>query len=79
MTALGIDIVSINRVETFVARWHTRALERFLTKHEISLYAGNVQRIASAWAAKEAFSKARGGWGWARREGGRTPPPPAGG
>ncbi|MDE7173612.1 MAG: holo-ACP synthase [Helicobacter sp.] len=60
MTALGIDIVSINRVETFVARWHTRALERFLTKHEISLYAGNVQRIASAWAAKEAFSKALG-------------------
>lgn len=60
MTALGIDIVSISRVEAFVARWHSRALERFLTKHEISLYADNVRRIASAWAAKEAFSKALG-------------------
>lgn len=62
---LGIDIVSIARIERILARSGEAFLRRFLSKREISLCVGenskfNAQRIAGFYAAKEAVAKALG-------------------
>lgn len=62
---LGIDIVSIARIERILARSGEIFLRRFLSKREISLCVGengkfNTQRIAGFYAAKEAVAKALG-------------------
>ena len=59
MTKIGIDIVSIPRIERFIQRHGNRGLERFLSQEEISL-AKKVSTVAGFWAAKEALSKALG-------------------
>ena len=59
MIEIGIDIVSIKRVENLINKYEQKALKRFLTKKEINLIK-NPQNAASFWAAKEAFSKALG-------------------
>lgn len=54
---IGIDMVSINRIEKMIERFGNKALARFLSKKEIAL----VKRPSTAagfWAAKEAASKA---------------------
>ncbi len=56
---IGIDLVKIRRIETFMERFGDRALSRFLTPEEMLL----VRRASTAagfWAAKEACSKALG-------------------
>ena len=56
---IGIDLVSINRIEKMIERFGNKALKRFLSKEEISL----VKRGSTAagfWAVKEAASKAIG-------------------
>jgi len=56
---VGIDIVSINRIEKMIERFGNKALKRFLSKKEIAL----IKKPATAagfWAAKEAASKAIG-------------------
>ncbi len=60
MFRIGIDITSIDRFEHLIARFGTRGLKRFLTAHELSLYVHDSTKIASAWACKEALSKALG-------------------
>lgn len=57
MFELGIDLVSIARIETFLQRFNQKGLARFLNPEEIKL-AKNPQTIAGFWAAKEACSKA---------------------
>ena len=60
---IGVDIISIERMRRFVARFGERGLERFLSQDEIGLcYGGglNISRVAGFWAAKEACSKALG-------------------
>ena len=59
MIEIGIDIVSIKRIESFINKYEQKALKRFLTKKEINLIK-TPQNAASFWAAKEAFSKALG-------------------
>ena len=56
---IGIDIVSISRIEEMIDRFGQKALNRFLTENEIKI-AKKPETIAGFWAAKEAFSKAIG-------------------
>lgn len=60
MASIGIDIISIARIEAFIHRKGDRGLRRFLSPDEMTLYAHKPQKVASVWAAKEAFSKALG-------------------
>ncbi|BAM11795.1 4'-phosphopantetheinyl transferase [Helicobacter cinaedi PAGU611] len=63
---LGIDIVSIERMQRLVERFGIKGLRRFLSADEIKLCykdsskAFNISRIAGFWAAKEACAKALG-------------------
>ncbi len=56
---IGIDIVSINRIEKMIERFGDKALSRFLNKKEI-LLVKKASTAAGFWAAKEAASKALG-------------------
>ena len=61
---LGIDIVSIERMQRLVEHFGIKGLRRFLSADEIKLCykdsskAFNISRIAGFWAAKEACAKA---------------------
>lgn len=56
---IGIDIVSIKRIEKMHERFQNKAYEKFLSKKEISIVK-KVETAAGFWAAKEAASKALG-------------------
>ena len=56
---IGIDIVSINRIEKMYEKFGEKFYDRFLTKDE-KLLVKSVQTAAGFWAAKEAASKAIG-------------------
>ncbi len=56
---IGIDIVSIQRIEKLMEKFPQKALERFLNEEEIQLVK-SAQTAAGFWAAKEATSKALG-------------------
>lgn len=56
---IGIDIVSINRIEKMIERFGDKALRRFLNEKEIALVK-KASTAAGFWAAKEAASKALG-------------------
>ena len=56
---IGIDLVSLERFESFVKRFGDKALKKYLTDDEIAL-AKSVKSYAGFWAAKEAISKALG-------------------
>lgn len=56
---IGIDIVSIQRIEKLMEKFPQKALERFLNEEEIQLVK-SAQTAAGFWAAKEAVSKALG-------------------
>ncbi|MGP1449672.1 MAG: holo-ACP synthase [Wolinella sp.] len=56
---IGIDVVSITRIERFIARHDKRGLARFLNDSEIAL-AKRPASAAGLWAAKEACAKALG-------------------
>jgi len=56
---IGIDLVSIQRIEAFMARFGQRGLEKFLSPEEISLIS-SPKTAAGFWAVKEAVSKALG-------------------
>lgn len=63
---IGIDIISIGRMQKLVTRFGIKGLRRFLSQDEIELCykdsskAFNISRIAGFWAAKEACAKALG-------------------
>jgi len=56
---IGIDIVSISRIEMMIKKFNNKALKKFLNENEIKLIT-SPQTAAGFWAAKEAFSKAIG-------------------
>ena len=56
---IGIDIVSIARIEKMLQTHETKFLAKFLNDGEYHL-AKNAQSTAGLWAAKEAASKALG-------------------
>ena len=57
---IGIDIVSINRIEKLINKFKDKALLRFLSKKEIKISKLKIETIAGFWASKEAISKALG-------------------
>ena len=56
---VGIDIVSIARIEKMIEKFGDKALKRFLNEKEITLVK-TASTAAGFWAAKEAASKAIG-------------------
>ena len=56
---IGIDIVSISRIERSLDRFGDKFKNRFMTENEI-LNTKKIASIAGIWSAKEAFSKALG-------------------
>lgn len=56
---IGIDIAIIARIEKMIERFGDKALQKYLTKKEITL-AKSVSTATGFWAAKEAASKAIG-------------------
>lgn len=56
---IGIDIVSIDRIEKMYKKFGDKAYKRFLNDEELPLIK-QVQTAAGFWAAKEAASKAIG-------------------
>jgi len=56
---IGIDIVSISRIEKSIEKFGDKAKNRFMTKNE-QKWALKPSSIAGIWASKEAFSKAIG-------------------
>jgi holo-[acyl-carrier protein] synthase len=68
VTAIGIDIVEIERVESAIKRWGERFLSRIYTETELRSYQDRLSSLASKFAAKEAVMKVLGtggiGIGW---------------
>ena len=56
---MGIDIVSIPRIEKLITKHGERGLEKFLSPCEIKSVK-SASSVAGLWAAKEAVSKALG-------------------
>jgi len=54
---IGVDVVSISRIERMMERFGSRALDRFLHPSEQALIK-QPRTAAGFWAAKEAISKA---------------------
>jgi holo-[acyl-carrier protein] synthase len=67
LLGLGLDVCSIARMESVLARWGDRFAERILAPDELSRLAGRLDRaaaLAGRFAAKEAAAKAmQGGLG----------------
>ena len=72
MLVTGIDIIEIERIESVVARWGDRFLQRIYTDQELDFCRGQISRLAARFAAKEAAVKALGtgirGIGWTEVE-----------
>ena len=61
---IGVDIVSVHRIERVVERWGQRFIDRICTPHELNNMPLGMPRmcefLAGRFAAKEAFLKALG-------------------
>jgi holo-[acyl-carrier protein] synthase len=60
MLTVGVDLVTIARLERVLKRYHDRFLERVFTPAEIVYCRGRTAELAARFAAKEAVSKALG-------------------
>jgi holo-[acyl-carrier protein] synthase len=60
VSAVGVDIVEIERVEKALARFGERFLSRVYTPLEAAFCRGRVSELAARFAAKEAVMKALG-------------------
>ncbi len=70
--SVGIDLVSVSRVESILSRWGDRFLERVFTRAEVDYCRSRhcpARSLAARFAAKEAFFKAVSGLNFARSEG----------
>ena len=56
---IGIDVVSISRMQRFIDKFGNKGLGKFLLQSEIEI-AKTTKTIAGFWASKEAISKALG-------------------
>ncbi|EFV14046.1 holo-ACP synthase [Segniliparus rugosus] len=55
---MGVDLVAVEEVETAVAVFGARYLNRVFTEGELEQCAGDARRLAARFAAKEAVVKA---------------------
>jgi holo-[acyl-carrier protein] synthase len=66
-TAIGVDIIEIDRIKRAISRWQDSFLNRIYTRAELE-GTHNVSSLAARFAAKEAVMKALGtgmkGIGW---------------
>ena len=60
MLTVGVDLVTIARLERVLQRHRDRFLERVFTPAEITYCRGRTAELAARFAAKEAASKALG-------------------
>ncbi|MBX3083643.1 MAG: holo-ACP synthase [Anaerolineae bacterium] len=60
MLRIGVDMIEIARIDESRERFGERFYGRFFTEHEREYCAGNSQRLAARFAAKEAVAKALG-------------------
>jgi holo-[acyl-carrier protein] synthase len=54
MSAVGVDIIEIERIEAALARHGDRFLGRVYTKLEVAACRGRVNELAARFSAKEA-------------------------
>ncbi len=59
-SAVGVDVIEIERVEGALGRWGERFLGRVYTPLEVAVCRGRVHELAARFAAKEAVMKALG-------------------
>src|SRR3989337_554177 len=59
-SAVGVDVIEIERVEAALARFGERFLRRGYTAEEAAFCRGRVHELAARFAAKEAVMKALG-------------------
>src|SRR3990170_6958843 len=59
-SAVGVDIIEIERVEAALGRFGERFLRRVYTAEEAAFCRGRVHELAARFAAKEAVMKALG-------------------
>ena len=59
-SAVGVDVIEIERVEVALARFGERFLRRVYTAEEAAFCRGRVHELAARFAAKEAVMKALG-------------------
>ncbi|PZT48691.1 holo-ACP synthase [Helicobacter valdiviensis] len=57
MIDIGVDIVAISRIASYVEKFGEKGLLKFLLPSEIGI-ANKIETIAGFWAAKEACAKA---------------------
>ena len=60
MLASGVDLVEIERMQSVIARYGERFLNRIFTPQELTEVGNNMSSLAARFAAKEAVSKALG-------------------
>jgi holo-[acyl-carrier protein] synthase len=60
MLVSGVDLVEIERMQSVIARYGKRFLNRVFTPQELVEVGGNMSSLAARFAAKEAVSKALG-------------------
>jgi holo-[acyl-carrier protein] synthase len=63
-TSVGIDLVSVSRIEAILERWGDRFLKRIFTRAEVDYCRSRhspARSLAARFAAKEAFFKAVSG------------------
>ncbi|GAB4575887.1 MAG: holo-ACP synthase [Anaerolineae bacterium] len=60
MLRVGLDMISIARVESARERFGERFYTRFFTPEEVAICEGQIERLAARIAAKEAAAKALG-------------------
>src|SRR2546428_5889213 len=63
MERIGVDAVSVDRIAIAVKRSGPRFLNKVYTPAELAYCAGNEERLAGRWAAKEAVMKCFDGTG----------------
>src|SRR5438093_9489666 len=59
-SAIGVDIIEIERIERALKRWGNRFLTRVYTPLEVAFCRGRSSELAARFAAKEAVMKALG-------------------
>ena len=67
MQRIGVDAVSVDRIALAVRRSGPGFLTRAYTPAELAYCAGNDERLAGRWAAKEAVIKAWSGSRFSKR------------
>jgi len=60
VSAVGVDIIEIDRIEAALAKFGERFLRRVYTKLEVAACRGRVKELAARFSAKEAVMKALG-------------------